>query len=70
MDELEFVLRFRAGQLMATKVTLFEFDAGRVPMKSLMDGRGTLTEGGLVLGLQGWERMSGICIYKEGMMLL
>ena len=35
--------------LVATEVTLFEFDAVRVPMKSLVDGIGTLTKGGLVV---------------------
>ena len=31
--------------LVATEVTPFEFDAGRVPMNSVVDGRETLTEG-------------------------
>ena len=42
--------------LVDTEVTLFEFDDGRVPMKSLVDGIGTnggfgvkATEGGLVV---------------------
>ena len=35
--------------LVATEVTLFEFDAVRVPMKSLADGIGTLTKGGLLV---------------------
>ena len=39
--------------LVATEVTLFEFDAGGVPMKSLMDGIGTLTKGGLVVKTTG-----------------
>ena len=42
--------------LLVTDVTIFEFDAGRVPMKSLVDGRDTLTEG--VLGAKTTE---GLC---------
>ena len=33
--------------LLATEVTLFEFDDGCMPIKSLVDGIGTLTKGGL-----------------------
>ena len=32
--------------VVATVVTRFEFDAGRVSIKSLVDGRGTLIMGG------------------------
>ena len=36
---------------MDAEVTLFELDAGRVPMKSLVNGIGTLTE----VGEDAWE---------------
>ena len=71
LERDEFGLRFWAGRhrvFVATEVTLFEFDAGRVPMKSLVDGIGTLTKGGLgvktIKGGLGVETTKGGLVVK------